>query len=148
MPETGGRQTDTSAPRQRSTAALPMLAGLGLLVGGWAMIPPYTGPALNTSDRVEFVDHVVPAIVIVTIAALAFLFGRRPGAASVLFPAGLGIFLAGFWMTATHAPLVLQATRDQAPWGATIYHSVPGLAVLALGAAWAYTFRTLADEDQ
>ncbi len=124
-----------------------MLVGLGLLVGCWAFLPPYTGPALNTSDRVEFVDHVVPAIVIITISVLALLFGRRPAGTSVLFPAGLGIFLAGFWMTATHAPLVLQATRDQAPWGATIYHSAPGLAVLALGAAWAFTFRTLAEDD-
>lgn len=125
-----------------------MLAGLGLLVGCWAVLPPYTGPALNTSDQVEFVDHVVPAIVIIAISVLAFLFGRRPNATSVLFPAGLGIFLAGFWMTATHAPLVLQATRDQAPWDATIYHSLPGLAVLALGAVWAFTFRTLADDEE
>ncbi len=124
-----------------------MLAGLGLVVGCWALLPPYTGPALNTAARVEFVDHVVPAIVIITISVLAYLFGRRPAATSVLFPAGLGISLAGFWMTATHAPLVLQATRDQAPWGATIYHSAPGLAVLALGAAWAFTFRTLAEDD-
>lgn len=124
-----------------------MLAGLGLLVGCWALIPPYTGPFLATDDTVEFVDHVVPGIVVIAISALAFLFARRPGAAGVLFPAGLGIFLAGFWMTATHAPLVLQATRDEAPWGATIYHSLPGLAVLALGAAWAFTFRTPSAED-
>lgn len=119
-----------------------MLAGLGLLVGAWALIPPYTGPALNTAERVEFVDHVVPGIVVIAISALAFLFASRAAAAGALFPAGLGIFLAGFWMSATHAPLVLQAIRDQAPWGATIYHSVPGLAVLALGAAWALTYRT------
>lgn len=125
-------------------AAVPMLAGLGFLVGCWALLPPYTGPALNTSDRVEFIDHVVPSIVIIAISALAFLFARR-GATAVLFPAGLGIFLAGFWMTATHAPLVLQATRQEAPWGATIYHSLPGLAVLALGAAWAFTFREVAE---
>jgi hypothetical protein len=124
-----------------------MLAGLGLVVGCWAILPPYTGPALNTSYRVEVIDHVVPSIVIIVISALSFFFARRGGAASVLFPAGLGIFLAGFWMTATHAPLVLQATRQEAPWGATIYHSLPGLAVLALGATWAFTFRTLPEDD-
>lgn len=124
-----------------------MLAGLGLLVGCWALLPPYTGPALNTESRVEFVDHVVPGIVILAISALAFLFAWRRGGSSILLPAGLGIFLAGFWMTATHAPLVLQATRQEAPWGATVYHSLPGLAVLALGAVWAFTFRTLPADD-
>ena len=119
-----------------------MLAGLGLLVGAWALIPPYTGPALNTAEQVEFVDHVVPGIVVIAISALAFLFSARAAVAGALFPAGLGILLAGFWMSATHAPLVLQAIRDQAPWDATIYHSVPGLAVLALGTAWAVTYRT------
>lgn len=124
-----------------------MLAGLGFLVGCWALLPPYTGPALNTESRVEFVDHVVPGAVILAISALALLLAWRRGGSSILFPAGLGIFLAGFWMTATHAPLVLQATRQEAPWGATVYHSLPGLAVLALGAVWAYTFRTLPDDD-
>lgn len=142
MPETGARQASASGPGSLRAAALPMLAGLGLLVGCWALLPPYTGPALNTSARVEFVDHVVPGVVVVAISALALLFARRAGAATVLFPAGLGIFLAGFWMTATHVPLVLQAARDQAPWGATIYHSLPGLAVLALGSFWAFTYRT------
>jgi hypothetical protein len=124
-----------------------MLAGLGLLVGCWAILPPYSGPFLATEDTVEFVDHVVPGIVILAISALTFLFARRRGGSSTLFPAGLGIFLSGFWMTATHAPLVLQATRQEAPWGATVYHSLPGLAVLTLGAVWAFTFRTLPEDD-
>ena len=34
-----------------------MPAAVGLLVGAWAVLPAYTGPALNTTDRVEFVDH-------------------------------------------------------------------------------------------
>ena len=129
-------------PGERRTAALPMLAGLGFLTGAWALIPPYTGPPLNTAARVEFVDHVVPGIVVIAISALAFLFAGRAAAATALFPAGLAIFLAGFWMSATHAPLVLQAIRQEAPWGATIYHSVPGIAVLGLGVVWAFTYRT------
>ena len=44
-------------------------------------------------------------------------------------------------MTATHLPLMLQATRAEAPWDATIYHSVPGLAVLALGVVWTASYR-------
>lgn len=119
-----------------------MLAGAGFLAGAWALLPPYTGPALNTAARVEFADHVVPGVAVVAISALALVVARRPGADRLLFGAGLGVILAGFWMTATHLPLVLQATRAQAPWGATVYHSLPGLAVLVLGVVWAAVYRS------
>ncbi len=119
-----------------------MLAGLGLLVGGWALLPPYTGPFLATDDTVEIVDHVVPGMVVLAISLGSFLLARGGRAGGLLFPAGLGIVLAGFWMSATHLPLVLQASREQAPWGATVYHSLPGLAVLALGGAWTWAHRT------
>ncbi len=123
-----------------------MLAGLGLVVGSWALLPPYSGPPLNTADMVEFVDHVVPGVVVIAISVASLLLARAGRAAGARLPAGLGIVLAGFWMVATHLPLVLQATRQQAPWGATIYHSLPGLAVLALGVAWAVIYRTPAPE--
>lgn len=126
-----------------------MLAGAGFLAGAWALLPPYTGPALNTAARVEFADHVVPGVAVVAISALALVVARRPGADRFLFGAGLGVILAGFWMTATHLPLLLQATRAQAPWGATVYHSLPGLAVLVLGVVWAVVYRSdEATEDQ
>jgi hypothetical protein len=118
-----------------------MLAGAGLLAGAWALLPPYTGPELTTAARVEFADHVVPGVVVVVISALALAVARRTGAGRLMFAAGLGIVLAGFWMTATHLPLVLQATRGQAPWGATVYHSLPGVAVLVLGVVWAAVYR-------
>lgn len=119
-----------------------MLAGAGLLVGAWALLPPYTGPALNTAARVEFADHVVPGIVVLAVSMLSLLVTRRDDADRLLFAAGLAVVLAGFWMVATHLPLVLQATRQQAPWGATVYHSAPGLAVLVLGVVWALTYRS------
>jgi hypothetical protein len=118
-----------------------MLAGAGLLAGAWALLPPYTGPALNTAAQVEFADHVVPGVVVVVISAIALAVARRADADRFMFAAGLGIVLAGFWMTATHLPLVLQATREQAPWGATVYHSLPGVAVLMLGVVWAAFYR-------
>lgn len=110
-----------------------------MLVGVWALLPRYSGPALELGprgDQLEFVDHVVPGMVVIAISALALVLSRRFDIAAVLFPAGLAIVLAGFWMVATHFPLVLQAMRDQAPWGATIYHSLPAVAVLVLGVAW------------
>lgn len=119
-----------------------MLAGAALLVGAWALLPPFSGPALNTADAVEFADHVVPGAAVIAITVAALLLARRGFNENRLFAAGLGIVLAGFWMTATHAPLVLQATRGQAPWGATVYHSLPGLAVLAVGIVWAATYRS------
>lgn len=119
-----------------------MLAGAGVLVGAWALLPPYTGPALNTAARVEFADHVVPGALVVGISIVSLLVARRRDADRLLFAAGLGVVLAGFWMVATHLPLVLQATREQAPWGATAYHTTPGLAVLVLGVAWAATYRS------
>lgn len=118
-----------------------MFAGAGVLVGAWALLPPYTGPELNTLDRVEFADHVVPGVAVILISLAAMALARR-GTGSTRFAAGLGVVLAGFWMTATHAPLVIQAVREQAPWGATIYHTLPGLAVLALGIVWASTYRS------
>ncbi len=130
-----------TSPAARA-AALPMLAGAGLLVGAWALLPPYTGPALNTADRVEFADHVVPGVAVIAVSVAALLLARRHGNDNLSFAAGLGIVLSGFWMTTTHLPLVLQAARGEAPWGATIYHSLPGLAVLALGVAWAATYRS------
>jgi hypothetical protein len=139
--------TDAPAPPAARSAALPMLAGLGLLVGCWALLPPYSGPFLATDDTVEVVDHIVPGVVVITLSLGALLVGRGGRGRALLFPAGLGIVLAGFWMTATHLPLVLQATRQQAPWGATVYHSLPGLAVLLLGVGWALTYRTPAPPE-
>lgn len=116
-----------------------MLAGVGVLVGAWALLPPYTGPAL-TAARVEFADHVVPGVLVLAISIVSLLMARRDNADQLLFGAGLGVVLAGLWMVATHFPLVLQATRQQAPWGATLYHSAPGVAVLVLGVVWALTY--------
>lgn len=136
-------------PPRHQGPALLTLVGLGLLIGGWALIPPYIGPALDTAQRVEIVDHVVPGIFVLATSIGSLVVGRRRATGALAFLAGLGIILAGVWMTATHVPLVLQAARQEAPWVATVYHSLPGLAVLGLGAAWAYAFRdALVEPDE
>ena len=114
----------------------------GLAVGVWALLPKFSGPVLNTSDRVEIADHVVPGIVILAVSAAAVLVARRRSGSSgtPLFVIGLVVALAGLWMTATHVPLVAQASRDEVPWDGAVYHSLPGLAVLLLGLAWAAAY--------
>ena len=141
----------TSAPDaallRRRLAAVPMLAGLGVLVGTWALLPRYGGPRLELGprgDQLEFIDHVVPGAVVIGVSLLALLIGRRARTLGPLFGVGLVIVVAGLWMDATHLPLVLQATRNEAPWGATLYHSLPGLAVLLLGVGWCLLFRATA----
>ena len=138
----------TSAPGaalvRRRLAAVPMLAGLGVLLGTWALLPRYGGPRLELGprgDQLEFLDHVVPGTVVIVVSLLALLIGRRASTLGPLFGVGLVIVVAGLWMDATHLPLVLQATRSEAPWGATLYHSTPGLAVLLLGVGWCLLFR-------
>lgn len=111
----------------------------GLAVGVWANLPPFVGPGLVTSRSLELVDHSVPAVVVLAVVAWAARAGRA--AETWLFAAGLVIGLAGVWMTATHVPLVAQALRGGVGWAATISHSLPGLAVLALGGAWTARFR-------
>ena len=127
-------------PVEEHAAPGRTLAVAALAVGAWSLLPPYVGPALATEARVEFADHVVPGITVITVAAASLGASTRRAAPTLLFLAGLGVILAGFWMTATHVPLVLQATRGEAPWGATAYHSLPGLAVLAVGGLWSARF--------
>lgn len=60
-----------------NTAVARWTAGGGLVSGGWALLPPYTGPALDTSARVEFADHVVPGVAVIAISASALLLANR-----------------------------------------------------------------------
>lgn len=145
--------TESSAESARPlsaarAAAVPMLAGAGVLLGTWALLPRYVGPVLELGprgDQLEFVDHTVPGTLVIVLSLAALLLVRLPSAGSLLFGFGLLIVLAGLWMDATHLPLVLQALRDQAPWPATVHHSLPGVAVLVFGIVWCLVFRTPTD---
>lgn len=107
----------------------------------WALLPPYSGPELATEMRVEIADHVVPSIlmIVLSVAALARSRGAAAGSTggSFMLIAGLGILLAGFWMVATHVPLVAQARRGEVTNGVAAYHTAPGVAVMLLGLVWA-----------
>ncbi len=124
-----------SQPREAQRATL--LA----VIGAWTAIVPYLGKAIglvvNVPARVEFVDHVVPGVLIVAAAlCLHRLARRRPlaGERYALLAAGV-CFLAGFWVLATHVPLLQDATEEAVSWEAAIWHSISALAILAL-ACW------------
>jgi len=130
------------APPVAVAPAGPDLARLvplvGLVVALWASLPQWSGPKLNVAASTEVVDHIFPAIIVALSSVVAILAGRRPqGPGAIRLIAGLAVLLAGLWMMATHIPLVAEATRDEAPWPATIYHTSSALAVFGLGLLWA-----------
>lgn len=137
MGERGVVVGDTAESRPRS---LPrrLVAG-GLIAGLWAIAPPLVGPQLLTARSVEIVDHVVPGVVVLVV--VVGLVVRRSASELVLFAGGLVVTLAGVWMVGTHVPLVAQAVGGQAGVAATVHHSLPPLATLALGVGWTWHYR-------
>lgn len=110
----------------------------GLLIGACAALPAYVGPRLDIARRVEIVDHVVPGLVVVAVSAAVLAATRRTDLSDTsLLVAALVVLLAGLWMAATHLPLVVQAARHEAPWGATLYMSASAAIVVLLGLVWA-----------
>ena len=110
---------------------------MGLVVGAWGILPKFVTPPLNTADRVEFADHVLPGLLVVAVSAAVLVRQRRAGGARLVpFFAGGAVLLAGFWMVVTHIPLVAQAFNDEAPWAGTVHHTAAALAVFGLGLLW------------
>ncbi|HEX3620690.1 MAG TPA: hypothetical protein VHT97_00075 [Acidimicrobiales bacterium] len=147
QPKTG--RTSTAA---KAVAPGPDLARLvpiaGLFVAVWASLPRYSGPKLNVAQSTEVVDHVFPAIVVLLASLAGIAAGRRAkGPGATRFLGGMAVLLAGLWMMATHLPLVAQASRGEAPWPATIYHTSSALAVFGLGLLWATVTWSEAAED-
>lgn len=113
------------------------LATAGLGVAAWAALPYVATPPLDTEGLVEFVDHVVPGLVVFAVCIGALRLRRRTDrGGNYLYASGLGLVLAGLWMVATHLPLVAQAARGEAPWAGTIYHSASALCVLGFSLIW------------
>lgn len=127
--------------------ALPLRSKLpvvGLLIGAWAMVPPYVvlfGSLQVRSSIVEFVDHVLPGAVVIAVSALA-LIQLRTGQPSetLLLLGGAVIMLAGLWMLSTHVGLISQTRQGIVPAGAVGWHGVPGVAVTLLGVSWTARF--------
>jgi predicted membrane channel-forming protein YqfA (hemolysin III family) len=135
----------TVASRPREVQRATLLAA----IGAWTAVVPFIGNALgfdvNVNTRVEVVDHVVPGVIVVAAALyLRTLAARRAlaGESRALFAGGVS-FLAGFWVFATHVPLVRDAAESRLPWDAAIWHSIAALPVVAL-ACW-FVLRSIPD---
>ena len=145
---------DSDAPSAAARKPGPDLAALmplvGLAIALWASLPQYSGPKLNVEPAKEVADHIIPAIVVLFASLLGIFASRRAkGPGAMRFMSGMAVLLAGLWMMATHLPLVAEATRDQAPWPATIYHTSSALAVFGLGLLWStVTWSEAGDEAQ
>ena len=144
-------QAAGTAPRTGLRHALPWA---GIVVGLWAVVPPYAGPELaNLDTRVEVADHVVPGIAMLAVSVAVLALTRRradPETGSFPLVAGMVVLLAGLWMTATHVPLVNQARRNEAgvTWAAAVWHTAPGVVVMVLGLVWAAAWWSAAGGDE
>ena len=146
-----GKPSGRTTPSKKATAQAAAAPGpgpgpdlarivpmFGFFVAIWASLPRYSGPKLNVAQSTEVVDHVIPAIVVLVASIAGIIASRRAqGPGAIRFLGGMAVLLAGLWMMATHLPLVAEATRGDAPWPATIYHTSAALAVFGLGLLWA-----------
>jgi len=132
---TGIPAPPTAQPTGGTTKRL--LPVIGLVVSACATLPVQLGPHLDVAHRVEVADHLIPGLVSLAVSATVLVMTRRaPVPGFAMLAAGLVVTLAGLWMVATHLPLVAQAGRHDAPWGATIYHSASAVLVLVFGLVW------------
>ncbi|MGI8427002.1 MAG: hypothetical protein ACR2FO_07170 [Actinomycetota bacterium] len=119
------RANDEASPKVLSVALL--------MFGLWGLAAPYLSTALGfvipVPAKVEFVDHVVPGIIILGVALFSIFTGRLPLVGSLM------ALLGGFWMTMTHLPALRDGFRHIIPIQAALIHSLPGLAILAVAAA-------------
>lgn len=113
------------------------LAAVLCAVGVLTVIVPYLGHALglgvNVASKVEVVDHVVPGALVAAIGGGMFLLGRarRVDGWRMLLGGGVS-FLAGFWVLATHVPLLFDAARGQVRWSAALWHASTALPVVVI----------------
>lgn len=122
----GGARRSTRGP----VAALVAL-------GAWTIAVPYLarplGLAVDVAASIEVVDHVVPGLLV----ALAGGWLAWRGRGDPVGPAGLvasGIcVLAGFWVLATHVPLLRDAADGREPWAAALWHFSTALPIISLG---------------
>jgi len=144
-----GRSSRPGGARER--AAAPLAAVLSAL-GCWTIVVPYLGHAIglgvDVASKVEVVDHVVPGALVAAIGGCLLMLTRRRvvlGGWPTLLGGGV-CFLAGFWVLATHVPLLADAARGTAPWGAALWHASTSLPIVVVS-LW-YVLRSPEGDDQ
>lgn len=129
-----------AAPKAAAPADIRrILPFAGLIIALWATLPKYSGPklAVKGGSTTEFVDHIIPGILVALMCLLVLFARKRPqGPGLVPFAAAAVTLLAGFWMAATHWQLLRQAIHHEAPWDGAIYHCSASLAVFGFGLLW------------
>lgn len=116
-------------PPVRATVALIPLA---LWLAAIPYVAPRFGYGVDVPATLEFVDHVLPAIVMVLAASAALALRERPSNGLAFAVAGGLSLLAGLWALSTHVPLVAQAADGQVSWGSALFHSAAGPVVMVV----------------
>lgn len=144
--ETGAVKSAAEASARTRGRPVLWVAVIGAL-GAWAIVIPYLGPLLGlrlelrgvpgsgVPASVEFVDHVVPGLVVVVLSGISviLLATRRAAPSGPFALAATSLcFLAGFWVTSTHVPLLLEAGQGLVAWGPALFHNSAGLPIAAL----------------
>jgi len=132
----------TGVPSQPAHRTEVIRAGVLAALGAWTIVVPYLGHVIglevDVASKVEVIDHVVPGVLIAVIAgalAVRARSGRTAGTADLL---GAGAcFLAGFWVLATHVPLLIDAGQGQQGWGTALWHFSTSLPIV-LVAMWIF----------
>ena len=117
------------SPQARWATAL---AGLSVWAGSVPWLAKAVGLELDVATRLEVVDHLVPAVVMLAGAAVLATRAGAPGG-NVWLGAGGIAFLTGLWITATHVPLLPAAVDGIAPWGTALLHLSAGPPILVVG---------------
>jgi hypothetical protein len=125
----------------RETSAAPDLTASRLAIaltalGAWTIIVPFLGHPLGfgvkVSTIVEVVDHVFPGLAVAATGGWLAVLSRRRSVAGQ-WPAMLGgsvCFLAGWWVLATHIPLLSDASDGTAQWGTALWHASTSLPII------------------
>jgi len=140
---------DRLACARRRLEIIRVAAVLSAL-GVWTIVVPYLGRTLglevNVARRVELVDHVVPGAVVAGVGAyLAVRAAHRAASGWPMIAGGSACFLAGFWVLATHVPLVADAAAGRAAWGAALWHASTAVPIVALS-LWLVLQPSFSDE--
>lgn len=125
-----------------------MLALVIGALGAWSIAVPYVGNAIgfdiNVAAKLEVVDHVIPGVIAAITAMYAYR-KLRAGATAETFPYLIAVgvsLLAGLWITATHIPLLVEASRKTVEWAPALWHSLPGMPIPVLAAVLFFTSPT------